>query len=134
MITKEKNGLLTDDQYTALNLRDYEPTKYLEFLEDSYKVQDSSGRTISYKNNKDVSSLAGGISDDLTRITDSHALIGQALLGAENQVFRNNAVKALGGLLDDINQINPEFAITKIGKRVASNNIKVKKRVSKNIL
>ena len=124
---KRKNGLLTDDQYTALNLRDYEPTKYLEFLEDSYKVQDSSGRTISYKNNKDVSSLAGGISDDLTRITDSHALIGQALLGAENQVFRNNAVKALGGLLDDINQINPEFAITKIGKRVASNNIKVKK-------
>ena len=130
---KYEAGILTESQYKALNLRDYTPTRYLEFLEDSYKITDSTGKTISYKNNQQVSSLAGGITDDLTRITDSHSLISQALLGAENEVFRNNAVKALSNLIEEINKIDPKFAINKIGKNVASNNIKIKegyKRIS----
>tara|TARA_R110000765_G_scaffold421847_1_gene528379 strand:+ start:836 stop:5647 length:4812 start_codon:yes stop_codon:yes gene_type:complete len=124
---KYKAGIITKSQYKSLNLRDYSPTRYLEFLEDSYKITDSTGKTISYKNNQEVSSLGKGITDDLTRITDSHSLISQALLGAENAVFRNNAVKALSTLVEEINKIDPKFAINKIGKNVSSNNIKIKK-------
>ena len=129
---KFDNDILTAKQRDALNVRDYEPTKYLETLADNMKIQDSGGNIIDVRS-RGVKTLKGGKNEALTRITDSYTLLRDAIISADNLVFRNKANEALGRLIFETNKFDPEFASSSIGTIPKTPNQKIKagyKRIS----
>lgn len=102
LIVMNKNGLLSDEELTALSKFDWEPMQLLDRLDPTIKIPAQGNRTISISSSGIQPLGKGG--RDLINI-DSEFLLHQFFMRTEGRIAKNNANKELyrAALLDPDN-------------------------------